>query len=310
VLTFLASLALLFAGAEALVRGAVRLAALTGLSTVVIGLTVVAFGTSTPELVVSLVAAAAGSPEIAIGNVVGSNIFNILVILGVSALFVPLLVAANLVRIDVPILVAVTLAFLLLAADGLVSRVEGAIMVGALLAYTLLTVRLSKREPAEVESEAEEFFGRNEHRIWVQVLLIVAGLGVLVAGASLLVNAAIDVARGLGVSEAIIGLTIVAAGTSLPEVATSIVAAVRRQPDIAVGNIVGSNFFNLLAIIGLAAVVQPIGVAPVFLQRDLWVMLAVTVALVPVIVGDRKIVRWEGALFLAGYAAYIWVLVP
>lgn len=303
-------MALLIVGAEALVRGAVRLAALTGLSAVVIGLTVVAFGTSTPELAVSLIAAAAGSPEIAIGNVVGSNLFNILVILGVSALILPLPVASNLVRIDVPILVAVTLAFLPLAADGVVSRVEGAIMVGALLAYTYLTLRLSKREPPEVEREAAEFLGRNEHRIWVQVLLIVAGLGVLIAGASLLVNAAVDIARGLGVSEAVIGLTIVAAGTSLPEVATSIVAAVRRQPDIAVGNIVGSNFFNLLAIIGLAAVVQPIGVAPVFLQRDLWVMLAVTAALVPVIYTGRKIVRWEGALFLAGYVAYIWMLVP
>jgi len=309
VLAFTAGLALLAGGANALVRGAVRLAALTGLSAVVIGLTVVAFGTSAPELAVSLAAALAGSPEIAIGNVVGSNIFNLLVVLGLTAVIIPLPVASTLVRIDVPILIAVSLGFIALAANGILGRIEGAILFGAVVAYTIFAVRVSIREPAVVEREAAEYLGKGGQRIWVQALLIAAGLLLLVAGARLMVYAAVQIATAMGMSQAVIGLTIVAAGTSLPEIATSVVAALRREPDIAVGNIVGSNIFNLLAIVGLTALVHPIAVAPVFLQRDLWVMLAVTVAMLPIIVTGRKVVRWEGVLLLAGYAGYLyWVL--
>jgi cation:H+ antiporter len=309
VLAFTAGLALLVFGGEALVRGAVRLAALTGLSAVVIGLTVVAFGTSAPELAVSLAAAVSGSPEIAIGNVVGSNIFNVLVVLGIAAVIIPLPVASTLVRIDVPILIAVSVAFIALAANGILGRIEGAILLGAVVAYTIFAVYISRRESAVVERQASEFLGTGEQRIWVQALLIAVGLLLLVAGARLMVYAAVQIATGLGISQAVIGLTIVAAGTSLPEIATSVVAALRREPDIAVGNIVGSSIFNLLAIVGLTALVHPITVAPVFLQRDLWVMLAVTVAMLPIIVTGRKVVRWEGVLLLAGYAGYLyWVL--
>ena len=311
VLLFLFGLIFLVAGAEALVRGASRLALSVGMSPLVIGLTVVAFGTSAPELAVSVQSAVSGSADLALGNVVGSNIFNILCILGLSALIVPLLVARQVVRQEVPVMIGVSLLLLLLALDGRVGRGDGGLLLGSLIAYTVFLVVQSRRQhrrgdaglPDDVPSASA---GWDRHPA-MQLLLIVAGLGMLVLGATWLVDSAVRFAQYLGVSELVIGLTIVAAGTSLPEVATSIIAALRGQRDIAVGNVVGSNVFNILGVLGLSSLVGPtgIGVAPSVLAFDLPVMIAVAIACLPIFFTGNLIARWEGALFLALYAAYL-----
>lgn len=305
----LAGTVLLVAGAEALVRGAARLAAAIGISPLVIGLTVVAFGTSSPELAVSLRAGAAGEADIALGNVVGSNIFNVLFILGVSALVRPLAVAQRLVRLDVPLMIGVSVLLLLLALDGRIGRVDGVLLVGGIVAYTVFVVRDNVQESAAVRAEYEREFGVRPRRTtqWaLNVALVAGGLVMLVMGSRWLVQSAVAVAAALGVSELVIGLTIVAAGTSLPEVATSVVATARGERDIAVGNVVGSNLFNILAILGLSALAAPGGieVAAQALRFDLPVMVAVSVACLPVFFTGQRIARWEGALFLGYYAAY------
>ncbi len=308
-------LLLLSAGAELLVAGAARLAGVLGISPLVIGLTVVAFGTSAPELAVSLRSGFADQAGIAVGNVVGSNIFNILVILGLSALVTPLVVAQQLVRLDVPVMIAVTGMVWLLGADGAVGRLDGILLVGILVAYLVFLVRQSRKEPLAVRAEYDQEFGAHEARTRsrspVDVLRIAAGLAMLVVGARWLVDGAGGIARALGVSELIIGLTVVAAGTSLPEAATSVVAALRGERDIAVGNAVGSNIFNLLAVLGTAAVLTPKGIAvsEAALRFDIPVMTAVAVACLPVFFTGNLIARWEGALFLGYYAAYIAYLV-
>ena len=309
---------LLIGGADLLVRGAARLAAAIGVSALVIGLTVVSFGTSAPELAVSVASSLRGDPDIALGNVVGSNIFNVLVILGISALIVPLAVAHQLVRLDVPLMLLVSVLAAAMAADGRVSRAEGALLFAGVIAYSLLAMRLGRRESAVVQAEYRELEAalvgepaRGWRALVLDGLMIVAGLALLVLGARWLVESAVAVARALAVSELVIGLTIVAAGTSLPEVATSVVAAVRGERDIAVGNVVGSNIFNLLAVLGLAALVSPAGmaVAPQALRVDLPVMIVATVACLPVVASGRRIDRWEGALLLLGYGLYLTHLV-
>ncbi|HEY1042608.1 MAG TPA: calcium/sodium antiporter [Telluria sp.] len=311
VLLFLLGLALLVVGAEALVRGASRLALSIGISPLVVGLTVVAFGTSSPELAVSVQSAFSGRADLALGNVVGSNIFNILFILGVSALIVPLLVARQLVRQEVPVMIGVSLLLLALAPDGRIGRGDGALLLGLLLAYTAFLVYQSRRQnqggaPGRSDSAPAVPAGWDS-RPAVQLLLIVAGLGSLVLGATWLVDAAVSFAQYLGVSELVIGLTIVAAGTSLPEVATSIIAALRGQRDIAVGNAVGSNVFNILGVLGLSSLASPAGihVAPSVLAFDLPVMIAVAIACLPIFFTGNLIARWEGGLFLGLYAAYM-----
>ena len=309
-LFFILGLVALVAGAELLVRGASKLALSFGISPLVVGLTVVAFGTSAPEMAVSVQAALSGQVDIALGNVVGSNIFNVLFILGVSALIIPLLVARQLIRQEVPILIGASLLLFALARDGGISRYDAALMFGLLLAYTVFLIRQSRRESKALaaESTAETASGKggwDDH--WgVQVLLIAAGLALLVLGADWLVNAAITFAKQLGVSELVIGLTIVAAGTSMPEVATSIVAALRGERDIAVGNVVGSNTFNILGVLGLSGMVSPEGlsVAQSLLSFDLPVMIAVAFACLPVFFTGNLIARWEGGVFLGYYAAY------
>lgn len=311
VLLFFLGLVLLVVGAEALVRGASRLALSFGISPLVVGLTVVAFGTSAPELAVSLQSAVAGSADLALGNVVGSNIFNVLFILGISALIVPLIVARQLVRQEVPVMIGVSLLLLALAVDGRIGRGDGALLLGLLLAYTAFLVRQSRRQNqggnAGLADGALASASGWDSRPLVQLLLIAAGLGALVSGATLLVDAAVGFAQYLGVSELVIGLTIVAAGTSLPEVATSIIAALRGQRDIAVGNVVGSNVFNILGVLGLSSLVGPagIGVAPSVLAFDLPVMIAVALACLPIVFTGHLIARWEGALFFGLYAAYM-----
>jgi len=311
VLLFLFGLVLLVVGAEALVRGASRLALSVGISPLVVGLTVVAFGTSAPELAVSVQSAIAGRADLALGNVVGSNIFNVLFILGVSALIVPLLVARQLVRQEVPVMIGVSLLLLALALDGRLGRGDGALLLGLLVVYTAFLIYQSRRQnqggDVGLPDEALASSPGWESRPAAQLLLIAAGLGSLVLGATWLVDSAVRFAQYLGVSELVIGLTIVAAGTSLPEVATSIIAALRGQRDIAVGNVVGSNVFNILGVLGLSSVVSQTGiaVAPSVLAFDLPVMIAVALACLPIFFTGNLIARWEGALFLGLYAAYM-----
>ncbi len=312
---FVLGLALLVGGAELLVRGASRLAARFGISALVIGLTVVAFGTSAPELAVSIKAGLAGQADIAMGNVVGSNIFNVLLILGLSALITPLVVSQQLVRLDVPLLVGVSMLLLVMALDSRVSGFDGLLLAAGIVAYTVFTVRQSRKEGAAVQAEYAQEFGDRDSagrgRLPLQIALIVVGLALLVLGAHWLVEGAVAIARLFGVSELIIGLTIVAAGTSLPEVATSIVAALRGERDIAVGNIVGSCLFNILAIAGIAAMVTPGGleVAPALIRFDIPVMIAVALACLPIFATGHLITRWNGALFLGYYAVYVLYLV-
>lgn len=306
---FVAGLGLLILGAEWLVRGASRLAAAGGISPLVIGLTVVAYGTSSPELAVSAQSAFAGQANIALGNVVGSNIFNVLFILGISAVIAPLVVAQQLVRLDVPLMIGVSALLLLLALDGRVSRFDGLLLVAGIVLYTIFAIWQGRREQSkQVQQEYEQEYGgsrRSGH--WaINVGLVIAGLATLVLGSRWLVDGAIEIARLLGVSELVIGLTIVAAGTSLPEVATSIIASIRGERDIAVGNVVGSNLFNVLGSLGVAALLAPAGVAvaPSTLSFDIPVMLAVAIACLPIFFTGYRIARWEGALFLGYYVAY------
>ena len=272
---FVAGLVFLVAGAEALVRGASRLAALFGLSRLVIGLTIVAAGTSSPELAVSMGAALSGQADIAVGNVVGSNIFNVLFILGICALILPLRVSSQLVRTDVPVMIGVSLLVLVLCADGRIGRFDGVLLLAGMIAYFWYSVAEGRRTAVDEPAAAGEGGG-----IAPQVLWIALGLALLVLGARWLVEGAVSMARLMGVSELVVGLTIVAAGTSLPEVATSVVASLRGERDIAVGNVVGSNIFNILGILGLSALVSSDGlaVAPSLASFDTPVMVAVALA--------------------------------
>jgi cation:H+ antiporter len=303
---FVAGLALLVLGAEWLVKGASRLAAALGISPLVIGLTVVAYGTSAPELAVSIKSAWAGQPDLALGNVVGSNIFNVLFILGVSALVAPLVVSSQLVRLDVPVMIGLSGLTLLMARDGSIGRLDGALLFAGAIAYTVFQVRQSRKESAAVRDEYAQEYGRKRSSTAANLAFVGAGLVLLVLGSRWLVNGAVAFAQAFGVSELVIGLTIVAAGTSLPEVATSILAALRGERDIAVGNVVGSNLFNILSVLGLSALVSPAGLpaASALLRFDLPVMIAVAVACLPVFASGSVIARWEGALFFLYYAAY------
>jgi len=304
-LTLIAGLALLIVGAEMLVKGASRVAAGFGISPLVIGLTVVAFGTSSPEMAISVSSAWKGEADIAVGNVVGSNIFNVLFILGLSALITPLVVSKQLVKLDVPLMIGVSVLAFLLSIDGRIAFWEGAILFAGVVGYTILAIRMGKAsgETGEAVEGAD--------RTWLNIGLIAVGLVLLVLGSQWLVSAAITIATAMGVSELVIGLTIVAAGTSMPEVATSITAAIRGQRDIAVGNVVGSNIFNILAVLGLTAMVAPGGlpVSDAAINFDYPVMIAVAVACLPIFFVGYTIQRWEGAVFLAYYVAYTVYLV-
>ncbi|MDX1606103.1 MAG: calcium/sodium antiporter [Candidatus Competibacterales bacterium] len=310
-LLFGLGLVLLVAGAEVLVRGASRLAAALGISPLVIGLTVVAFGTSAPEMAVSVQSALGGQggADIALGNVVGSNIFNVLFILGLSAAIAPLVVSQQLVRVDVPVMIGISVLVFLLALDGHIGRLNGVLLFGGIFAYTVFAIIQGRKESSPVQEEYAREYGdapAGRGGIALDGGFILAGLALLVLGSNWLVNGAIAMARAFGVSEMVIGLTIVAAGTSLPEVATSVMASIKGERDIAVGNVVGSNIFNLLAVLGLAALVAPdgINVAQSALRFDLLVMIAVAVACLPVFFTGYSIARWEGLVFLGYYVAY------
>ncbi len=306
----LVSLALLYFGAEWLVKGGASLALRLGLTPVVVGLTVVAFGTSAPEMVVCVKAAWAGQGNLAVGNVVGSNIFNVAVILGMAALVCPVRVQFQLLKVDGPILVAVSLLFLLLFWDRRLERWEAGLFLLLLVAYTVGNVWQARRQTSSaVSAEYSEGVPGSTRGIGADLGLIVGGMVVLIAGSRLLVDNSVSLARGLGISEAVIGLTIVAAGTSMPELATSIVAALKRQPDIAIGNVIGSNLFNILGILGVAGLIRPLegtGILP----RDLYLMVALSVVLLPLLWSGLKVSRWEGGVLVAVYLGYLFVLWP
>lgn len=305
-----AALAILFFGAEALVRGSASVALRLGLTPLVVGLTVVAFGTSAPELVVSVGAAIDGLGNIAVGNVVGSNIFNIGIILGLAALICPIPVNLAVIKLDAPVMIAAAIVMIGVLSGGTVSRPEGFLLLTALAAYTAFTIYLARRRSdPNVEQEFQQAVPSASGSALRDILMIVGGLVLLVAGSRLLVSAAVAIARVWGVSDAVIGLTIVSAGTSMPELATSVIAALRRQPDIAVGNIVGSNIFNILGILGASAAIRPM-TAPGIQPFDLWVMVGFSAALFPLLYTGRKIIRSEGIVLLVAYAFYLWQLWP
>ena len=298
-------LVVLVGGGELLVRGASGLATRLGLSPLVIGLTVVAFATSAPELAVTLDAALGGEPDLALGNVVGSNIVNVLLILGASAVVLPLTVKAQLVRLDLPILVGVSVLLLVLAWDGAITAGDGALLLVVIVGYTALALVVGRRQADPAPSETAD--GQDAQRpLWVQLAAVVGGVGLLVVGARMLVDGAVGIATGFGVSSLVIGLTVVAVGTSLPELATSLVAARRGERDMAVGNIVGSSIFNICVVLGLAGVVAAggVSVAPAVVALDIPLMIAAGVALLPVAFTGLAIARWEGVLFIALYVAY------
>jgi cation:H+ antiporter len=303
-----AGLAMLFFGGEFLLRGAAGLATRLGISQLAIGLTVVAFGTSAPEMVVSLDAAMAGANDISVGNVVGSNIANIALILGLAAMLKPATVEAKIVRIDAPIMIVVSLALVGALADGTVSRREGAILALSLLGYLVFTFWEARRESRAVREELATAAPEPPSGPLTGTLLAVSGLALLVGGGHLLVDSAITLATLFGISQAVIGLTIVAVGTSLPELATSVIASLRGQGDIAAGNVVGSNIFNILGIMGLTALVHPLASGGIT-RVDLATMVGLAAIVTVLLSAQRCIGRAAGGFLLAAYAGYTaWLL--
>ncbi|MEM8778082.1 MAG: calcium/sodium antiporter [Cyanobacteria bacterium P01_G01_bin.49] len=307
-----AGLVLLVIGAEVLVRGASRLAASLGISPLVIGLTIVAYGTSAPEMAVAVQSSLAGQAELALGNVIGSNIFNILVILGLSALAIPLMVAQQLIRLDVPIMIGVSFLTLFFGLDHTINRSDGIVLLIGGISYTIFLIYQGSKE--RNGGDDDEYGGKVPLTIsqWFKnIAFLLLGVGCLVWGSQWLVESATEIARKIGVSDLIIGLTIVAAGTSLPELATSVVAAFKGERDIAVGNVIGSNIFNILTVLAMCAIVSPTGipVSNAALHFDLPVMVAIAVACLPIFFTGNVIARWEGLLFLSYYVAYTTYLI-
>lgn len=303
----LAGFVLLLAGGEVLVRGGVALARHLGVSPLLVGLTVVAFGTSAPELVICLIAALEGAPAIAVGNVVGSNIANILLIVGVSALIYPIAVSRRSIKRDGTVVVISALLFSLLAMTGVLGFWHGLVMVISLLLYLAYSYVSDKRDSeaaAAIEREIEEM-GPAAEPVWKSLMLLGFGLGAVIWGSDLLVDGAVAAARDFGISEAVIGLTLIAIGTSLPELATGVVAAYRKHSDLAFGNVVGSNIFNTIGVMGVVAVATPVEVPSQIVHFDLWVMLGVTLAFMGGAYLLRRVGRLTALVYLLGYGAYV-----
>lgn len=317
ILFLIAGLIILVFGAEWLVRGASRLATAIGISPLVVGLTVVAFGTSAPELAVSVMSAIKGQADIALGNVVGSNICNVLLILGISSIIIPLTVHRQLVRLDIPVMIGVSILMWGMSIDGNLGRIDGIVLTLLVIGYTTYLVRRSRREEAEVRSEYEKEYGSptdtkpDAITLCKMAGLVIVGLVALIVGSKWLVDSAVFIARHFGISELIIGLTIVSIGTSLPEIATSIMAALKGERDIAVGNIVGSNTFNILTVLGIASAVSPAGinVAADALRFDIPFMVAIALACWPLLADGHKVTRLNGIFMLAFYGAYVAYLI-
>ncbi len=296
-------------GAEGLVRGSTGLALRMGVTALAIGLTVVAFGTSSPELVLSIEAARAGNSGIALGNVVGSNISNVALVLGLSALVRPMSVRSELVRREVPLMIGFTLLLCVLLLDGSLSRVEGLVLVVAGVFYTVFSYVAAKRgDTTAVVAEFDEALPTTKHSVPFNVAQLSVGLIVLLGGAHLLLKGSIPMAAELGISQLVVGLTVVAVGTSLPELVTSVTAALRNEPDVAFGNVIGSNVFNITVVLGAAAVIRPLE-AQGLRTIDLTVLVACAVLLLPLIRSGSVLNRWEGSALLVGYVVYVYSLI-
>ncbi len=311
ILLFIAGIILLMTGGELLVRGASRLAVLFGISPLIVGLTIVSFMTSAPELAVNIQAALNDKPDIAIGNIIGSNISNILLILGISALFAPLVVSKKLYQVDVPIMVGATLMAYLFAFNGVIGIVEGVILFLCIIGYTLFAAYEARRSYQKNKEEGTLPVSIGiTGTWWFQLLLISIGVILLIVGSRLMVDSSVTIARMLGISELIIGLTVVAIGTSMPEIVTSVIAGKKGEADIAVGNVVGSNIFNIFSVLGLTSIVSGEGIAitPAAIYFDFPVLLAVSIACFPIFFTGHRISRWEGVVFLFYYILYLFYL--
>lgn len=306
-LYLLGGLLALFFGGEGLIRGSASLSLRIGISPLVVGLTVVAFGTSSPELLVSLKAALMGNSTIALGNVIGSNIANIALILGLASIIRPLQVHANVIRREIPIMIGITILLIIFLLDNTLSFFEGLVFLILLFAYTVINIIISLKENKEIENEFEEGL-KSKLNIPLSILFIVAGLTLLFVGADLFLKGAVALAKIFNVSDAVIGLTVVAVGTSLPELFTSIVATIKKESDIAVGNAVGSNIFNILSILGISALIVPIN-SNEMNYLDFGVMMAAALILLPLSYTGFRINRLEGVLLLIGYVSYLYILI-
>ena len=308
ILILLAGFALLYFGGDYLVKGSQTLALQLGVTPLLVGLTVVAFGTSSPEMAVSIKAGMSGVGDVALGNVVGSNIFNILGILGLAALIQPMTVKAQIIKIDMPITIAVSLLLCFLLRDGVLSGLEGVGLFIGIVIYVIFSIKLAKKEKQEVQEEFAEGIQDDHKPLWMNLTFIVGGLVALVFGGSFFVDGSVAIARSVGVTEAVIGLTIVAIGTSMPELATSLIASAKKEGDIAIGNVVGSNIFNILSILGITAMLQPLAMGNIT-WVDMGVMVVAAVVLLPFMWTGFRIERWEGGVMLAGYVAYVvWLI--
>lgn len=300
-------LAILIAGGEVLVRGAVGIALKFNLSPLVIGMTIVSFGTSAPELLVSLKAALEGHPEIAIGNVVGSNIANIALVLGITTLILPIPVQKNTLKIDWPIMMAVSVLFYLFILNGVLNTWEGAVFVLLLLIFVIYQLKSSKSNETDDDDEALEEVKSNYSNVYLHLLFILLGVVGLAFGADWLLEGSVNIASNLGVSEHIISVTIVAFGTSVPELATSIIAALKKQMDISVGNLIGSNIFNLLGVLGITAIIKEIPISNQVITNDVFWMLGTSFLLLPFML-NYNISRWKGTVLTLSYLAYVFFL--
>jgi len=314
-----AGLALLVVGAELVVRGASKLALSLGIKPLLIGVTVVAVGSSAPELAIGVTSAMQGSGELAVGNIAGVNILNILFILGLSAAIVPITLQSQILKLELPVIALSALAMVVLSLDGTLSAIDGVLLVFGALIYTVVLIRVSRREPKEVVDEYEDMYGEEPEMdreqktpsktrsLVTNAILLIAGFVIIVFGADLLVNAAVDIARSLGITETIIGLTIVAFGTAAPELSTTIIGTLRNDRDVAVGNLLGSSIYNILVILGVVAIVAPGGlpVAREVLVVDIGLMVLVALVCIPIFVSGKRITRLEGILFVSGYLVYL-----
>ncbi|GJM17032.1 MAG: sodium:calcium antiporter [Thermodesulfobacteriota bacterium] len=307
VVLLIVGIILLFLGGEGLVKGASRLARILGISPVVIGLTVVAFGTSAPEFVVGLIAALQGANDVVLGNIIGSNISNIGLILGIAALISPLIIHGRLIKAEVPIMIILSFVLYGIAWTLNLAILQGTVLFGSLIAFTIFSYYGAKKEPKLIEEEYEEYLG-TDGPLWKQFVFIILGLAGLIIGARLVVDSAITIARVIGVSELVISITVVAIGTSLPELSTTIVAAMKKEHDIIVGNIIGSNIFNI-GILGLVSIIHPISVDSSLLKFEFPIMLFFSILILPIMMTGKRISRIEGTLLLVLYGLFIYLTV-
>ncbi|MCJ7555038.1 MAG: calcium/sodium antiporter [Ignavibacteriaceae bacterium] len=310
ILFIIGGLIMLFIGAEGLIRGSSSLALRVGITPLVVGLTVVAFGTSSPELVVCLKAALEGNGDISLGNVIGSNIANIALVLGTAALIRPMKVQAQVVRREIPIMIVVSLLLVLFLINNEINRIEGIIFFIGILIYTVISVYFSRKEKSkELKNKFTEGIAKKPLNIRLAIFFVIAGLVLLIFGANLFVEGAVAIAKNFGISQAVIGLTVVALGTSLPELVTAAVASIKNEADIAIGNVIGSNVYNILLILGITAIIIPVSGSGITMV-DLGVMIITAVIILPLSRTGFILNRWEGALLLAGYVIYIYYLLP